>query len=195
MLITVSLQSTTMRYNGQLHRTPRYSRVPARDDHGAPRCVGRDGRMRPTVQRVLGASHAAAARPARTHAAHATCVAFLRTACASQAAYAFGCRACGTMPLRFCATDAPSIRYALRGRMRRVRRASLRPCGVRVASGPFFGRRACGTREPSCPRNGDLRRRPPFHAARCRAAFATSEVADNQKRSFSVTIFRVGVKL
>ena len=33
------------------------------------------------------------------------------------------------MPLRVCATDAPSIRYALRGRMRRVRRASLRPYG------------------------------------------------------------------
>ena len=64
-----------MRYNGQLHRTPRYSRVPARDDHGAPRCVGRDGRMRPTVQRVLGASDAAAARPARSHASSATRVA------------------------------------------------------------------------------------------------------------------------
>ena len=43
-----------MRYNGQLHRTPRYSRVPARDDHGAPRCAGRDGRMRPRMQRVFG---------------------------------------------------------------------------------------------------------------------------------------------
>ncbi len=239
MLITVSLQSTTMRYNGQLHRTPRYSRVPARDDHGAPRCVGRDGRMRPTVQRALGASDAAAARPARTHASpatrvapyvrharrrrsvlrmegarhgalarrrdrcavdaarharthasHATRVAFLRTACASQAVHSSDGRRAALMPVRVGATDAPSILYDTRRRMRRVRRASLRPYGMRVARGPFFGRRACGTREPSCPRtatsdgdlrsmprsaaryarvmppNGDLRRRLPFHAAR-----------------------------
>jgi hypothetical protein len=85
-------------------------------------------------------------RPARTHAAHATRVAFLRTAFASQAAYAFWMK---------------SVRHT---------RAVMPP-------------------------NGDLRRRPPFQAARCRAAFATSEVADNQKLRFLVTIFRVGVKL
>ena len=159
-----------MRYNGQLHRTPRYSRVPARDDHGASRCVGRDGRMRPTVQRVLGASDAAAARPARTHASRATRVAPSVAPYGMRVASGpfFGWKArgfdaparrrdrCAVDPVRHAQTHAssatrvaPSVRHARRTRS--------------ILSEE--GRAAPASRHAP---NGDLRRRPPFHAARCR---------------------------
>ena len=166
-----------MRYDGQLHRTPRRSRVPARDDHGAPRCVGRDGRMRPRMQRALGASDASAARHARTHAAHATRVApYVRHARRRRSVL----RMKGA---RHARSHGPNRR---------------RPTATSDGDLRFHAGLCRAARASHDPPNGDLRRRPPFHVARCRAAraaFATSGVADNQKLRFPVTIFRVGVKL
>ena len=140
-----------MRYNGQLHRTPRYSRVPARDDHGASRCVGRDGRMRPTVQRVLGASDAAAARPARTHASRATRVApsvapyGMRVASGpffGWKARGFDARArrrdrCAVDPVRHAQTHASSAAHASRhAPERRPPTATSVPCRA-VPRGPL----------------------------------------------------------
>jgi hypothetical protein len=223
MLITVALQSTTMRYNGQLHRTPRYSRVPERDDHGAPRCVGRDGRMRPTVQRALGAS-VTSDGDVRRRPPTATSVPCRAVPRGTRGVMTSERRppTATSVPCRAVPRGICNIRGC--GRMRRMRRASLRTaCASQAVHSSDEGRAARASHGPErrpptassdgdfrsmrrsaarharvMPPNGDLRRRPPFHAARCRAAraaFATSEVADNQKLRFPVTIFRVGVKL
>ena len=144
----------------------------------------------------LGASDAAAARPARTHAAHATRVAFFTYGMRVASGPCFGRRARGFDALERLrdrrAVDP--VRHA-RTHAAHATRVAFFTYGMRVASGLCFWMKSVRHARAFMPPNGDLRRRPPFHAARCRAAFATSEVADNQKHTFPVTIFRVGVKL